>query len=261
MIQRVRRPGRAASHVEAVAGERVNLSMRAKIRCPDRPLNRICAACVAGLLVAVLIAGCGGVKPAPPSEPPKSNAAQAGTAAPVAPLPTPPPPSPPPEATPSAPAAVAPAQPPAAPPTTPAASGNIARAAPPAAKAGKAPSAPAPAAQPPKKEPAAPETAKPQTPPLDLNSLETRLKETKAIGVLTKIALKNQVDDLLNQFRAFYQGKLKTTLAELRRPYDLLVLKVLSLLQDSDPALAAAIAASREAIWGILSDPVKFAAI
>ena len=69
------------------------------------------------------------------------------------------------------------------------------------------------------------------------------------------------MDDLLDQFRAYYQGKLKTTLAELRRPYDLLVLKVLSLLQDSDPALASAIAASREAIWGILADPAKFATI
>jgi hypothetical protein len=165
-------------------------------------------------------------------------------------------------ATQSAPAALEPAQLPAAPPSAPARSENIAKAAPPAAKTGpKAPSAPAPAAQPPKKEPAAPEAAKPQTPPLDLNSLETRLKETKAIGVLTKIALKNQVDDLLNEFRAYYKGTLKTTLAELRRPYDLLVLKVLSLLQDSDPTLAAAIVASREAIWAILSDPVKFATV
>ena len=101
--------------------------------------------------------------------------------------------------------------------------------------------------------------ATPKAAPLDLTSLETRLRETEAIGVMTKIALKNQVDDLLNQFRAFYAGKLKTTLAELRRPYDLLVLKVLSLLQDSDPSLAAAIAASREAIWVILSDRMKFA--
>jgi len=77
---------------------------------------------------------------------------------------------------------------------------------------------------------------------------------------MTKLSLKNQVDDLLNQFRAFYAGKLKTTLAELRRPYDLLVLKVLSLLQDKDPSLAAALASSREAIWGILSDQAKFAA-
>jgi hypothetical protein len=32
-------------------------------------------------------------------------------------------------------------------------------------------------------------------------------------------------------------------------------------LQDSDPELASAIVASREAIWGILSDPKKFATI
>ncbi|HEY8623825.1 MAG TPA: hypothetical protein VIM74_08145 [Casimicrobiaceae bacterium] len=103
--------------------------------------------------------------------------------------------------------------------------------------------------------------AKQKSPSLDVASLEQRLKDTKAIGVLTKITLKNQVDDLLNQLRAFYQGKLKTTLAELRQPYDLLVLKVLSLLQDSDPTLAAAIVASREAIWAVLADPAKFATI
>jgi len=32
---------------------------------------------------------------------------------------------------------------------------------------------------------------------------------------------------------------------------------VLSLLQDGDPALATAISSSREALWGILADPVK----
>jgi hypothetical protein len=118
------------------------------------------------------------------------------------------------------------------------------------------------AAQPPKKEPPAPAIAKPETPPpLDLKSLETRLRETKAIGVFTKLTVKNQVDDLLEKFRAYYQGKLKTTLADLRRSYDMLVLKVLALLQDADPPLARAIAASRESIWAILSNPAKFAAV
>jgi hypothetical protein len=145
--------------------------------------------------------------------------------------------------------------PPVAPPGPP--TPNAIKATPPAAKAAP----PAPAVQGAKKDSTAPDVAKQKAPPLDLASLEMRLKETNAIGVLTKIALKNQVDDLLDQFRNFYQGKLKTTLAELRRPYDLLVLKVLSLLQDSDPALASAIVASREAIWGILSDPAKFATI
>jgi hypothetical protein len=44
----------------------------------------------------------------------------------------------------------------------------------------------------------------------------------------------------------------------LRQPYDTLILKVLALLQDKDPALAKAIASSREAIWGILTDREKF---
>jgi len=113
-----------------------------------------------------------------------------------------------------------------------------------------------------KKEPAAAASKKQQaSPPLDLASLEIRLKETKAIGLFSKIALKNQVDDLLDQFREYYQGSVKTTLAELRQRYDLLLLKVLSLLQDGDQSLATAIGASREAIWGILADRQKFAAI
>ena len=103
--------------------------------------------------------------------------------------------------------------------------------------------------------------SKPIAPALDFRSLETRLRETKAIGVLTKLTLKNQVDDLLDQFRTFYQGKLKTSLVELRRSYDLLMMKVLALLQDADPPLARAIATSREAIWSILADPVKFATV
>ncbi len=105
-------------------------------------------------------------------------------------------------------------------------------------------------------------SAKPAAqPPLDLALLEKRLRETEGIGVFTKIALKNQVDDLLSKFRAFYQGKARTSLAELRQPYDMLLLKVLSLLQDSDPGLARAIVASREVIWGMLADPNKFATL
>ena len=121
---------------------------------------------------------------------------------------------------------------------------------------------PASAAQLRKKDSIAPELAKQKaSPPFDLTALEQRLQETQAIGVLAKIALRNQVDDLLSDFRGFHNGKVKTTLAELRRPYDLLVFKLLLLLQDSDPSLAAAVVGSREAIWGILSDPAKFAAI
>jgi len=95
-------------------------------------------------------------------------------------------------------------------------------------------------------------------PTLDLASLETRLRATSAIGVLTKLSLKNQVADLLDQFKAFHHGGVPA-LATLRQEYDLLLLKVLSLLQDHDASLASAVSASRESIWGILVDPAKFA--
>ncbi len=104
----------------------------------------------------------------------------------------------------------------------------------------------------------APAAPKPSAAPLDLKSLETRLRQTPAIGVLTKLSLKNQVDDLLEKFRAYHRRQGAATLAELRRNYDMLLLKVLSLLQDSDPPLARDIVKSRAAIWGILEDPKKF---
>jgi len=99
----------------------------------------------------------------------------------------------------------------------------------------------------------------PAAPPLDLNSLKERLKDTRAIGLFTKLSLKNQVDDLLSQLRAYHAKKAPLSLGELRQRYDLLLLKVLSLLQDGDPPLAAAISQSRESIWSILSDPQQFA--
>jgi len=108
---------------------------------------------------------------------------------------------------------------------------------------------------------AAPSKASPANPTLDLESLEARLKQTKAIGLMTKLSLKNQVDDLLDEFRRHHAGKPTPTVAELRRSYDLLMMKVLSLLQDHDQTLASDIVSSRERIWGLLADPKKFAAI
>jgi hypothetical protein len=113
--------------------------------------------------------------------------------------------------------------------------------------------------------PAAPKTAvaertpaKPPAATLDLQSLEQRLKDTDAIGVMTKLALKNQVDDLLDRFRDYYAGRTHATLADLRAPFDLLLMKVLSLLQDHDPALARTINQSREALRAILADRKQF---
>ena len=197
---------------------------------------------LAGLMTILLMAGCAAVEHAPPG-----SGTSAPVAAPATGLAT---------AAPAPPEAVAPTQ-----PRAPAKPVGGAKDAPPTARpVTKAPAPPAPPA------PAGPASRgaigtppSPVKPPLDLNSLEARLRETDAIGMFTEIALKNQVDDLLDRFREYYAGKVKTSLAELRSPYDRLLLKVLALLQDEDPDLARAIVDSREPIWSILSDPARFA--
>ncbi len=97
--------------------------------------------------------------------------------------------------------------------------------------------------------------------PLNLSALTLRLRNTSALGVFTKLSLKNQVDDLLDDLRAYHRHESTTPLSELRRRYDTLLRNVLALVQSGDPPLATDIASSREAIWSILSDPKKFSTI
>ena len=65
----------------------------------------------------------------------------------------------------------------------------------------------------------------------------------------------------LDEFRKYYQGNSRIDMAELRRSYNLLLMKVLSLLQDEDKKLSSAIVSSREAIWDLLADPKRFATL
>ena len=194
---------------------------------------------IVGLLFVLLTAVCADVRGAPPSGPAQTGVTQGEAAA------------------------VEPGARPATLPTTHTTGQGVTKIDSPGANpSARVPASPAPIERLRTKESSPPALEKQQaSPPLDLVSLKNLLKETKAIGLFSKIALKNQVDDLLSQFRAYYQGSAKTTLAELRQRYDLLLLKVLSLLQDRDQSLATAIGASRESIWGILADREKFATI
>lgn len=197
-------------------------------------------------------------EPAPPAAPePVAQAAPPLPQEPVATAPTPPP-----VTRPSAPASPAPVKTPT--PSAPSSPGPK--------PATPSSSQPKPAAAPPPSAtksgpPAAIKTESPATktpggtPTLDLDALKEEVRSTSAIGFFTKITLKNQVDDLLDDFRDYHQGKSKLTKIELRRAYDLLLMKVLSLLQDKDPTLASSIVASREVIWDLLADPKKFATL
>jgi hypothetical protein len=223
----------------------------------------------AAVVLSLPIAGCAGRTSKPSAPPPQSVAEQPATpqtaAKPLEPTPVTVP-TPAPSGTTPAPSGTTPAPTgttPAPSGTTPAPSGTTPAPKSPSTTAPPVKKTPAPSVPAPK--PVAPPVASPAAPaapaPLDLTALKEHLKATKAIGVFTKISLKNQVDDLMSKFSDYYQGKAKTTMPELRRSYDLLIMKVLSLLQDSDKQLAAEVVSSREAIWALLSDRKKFATL
>ena len=88
-------------------------------------------------------------------------------------------------------------------------------------------------------------------------NLVARIRETGAIGFFTKLALKNQIDDLLNQFREFHAGINDTDLSALNDRFNLLLMKVITLLQDDDPKLFQDIVSAREFLWANLTDPEK----
>ena len=200
-----------------------------------------------GLLAAccVAAAGCAVVKPTDepaaaavpaPSEPVPAAVAKSGATAPPSPAPVSKSTNEPSEATP--------------PKTTTDSARHVTETKPP-------PAVPArPVTEPTRPVPATPPVAAPST--LDFTSLVARLRATKAIGVLTKLAVKNQSDDLLEKFRAYHKRQGTASLAELHSAYEGLMLKLLALLQDGDPPLATDIDRSRAAIWDILADPMKF---
>jgi hypothetical protein len=117
------------------------------------------------------------------------------------------------------------------------------------------PIAPAPHAEPERK----PEAAAPAKPAgVDLENLTQRLKDTSAIGVFTKLELKRQIDELVEKARASHTRGVPT-LEAVHERFDGLVLKLLTLLEDDEPKLAAEVAASRESLWAMLADPDQVA--
>jgi hypothetical protein len=97
--------------------------------------------------------------------------------------------------------------------------------------------------------------------PLDVSALKLRLRDTTAIGVFAKIGLRNQMDELLKLISVQHQVGQLAGISALRLPYDVLIQKVLAVIQHGDPSLARAIAGSREALWAVLADRDSFNAM
>jgi len=117
---------------------------------------------------------------------------------------------------------------------------------------------PAPSTPPEKPGEAEPDAATPGA-PLDFDALARRLEKTDAIGLLTKLKLKNEFDDLVRDLRVVHSSRSSATLAQLRERYDLLLMKVIALIQDRDAELSRELVSSRDAIWERLADPTTLA--
>jgi hypothetical protein len=96
---------------------------------------------------------------------------------------------------------------------------------------------------------------------MDLDALKYGLRKSKAIGLFTKLELKSQVDDLMDDFDHYHRQDSGLSIDQLKDRFGLLLMKLLVLLQDGDPALHANIVNARAALWETLADPFQFAAI
>lgn len=93
----------------------------------------------------------------------------------------------------------------------------------------------------------------------DIDALVARLRDTKAIGLSTKLALKSDIGDLMDSFRRFHSGEPNPLLDQLRDEYNLLFMKVITLVQNEDPELFQEMTRARETLWKKLADPGEFA--
>ena len=96
-------------------------------------------------------------------------------------------------------------------------------------------------------------------PEMDLNELEKRVRATRAISTFQKLELQREVNELLKRIRQAHSSQ-TSEISTLRRPYERLIASIQARL-GRDPQLAGEIHASREAIWGVLTDRTKFASI
>ena len=87
----------------------------------------------------------------------------------------------------------------------------------------------------------------------DMNTLIERLKETEAIGIFSKLALRSDALDLVDSVKQYKASgaQPKSKLEKLRASFNGLVLKVLALL-NGDPGLAQNIRTAQNEIWNNL---------
>jgi hypothetical protein len=93
----------------------------------------------------------------------------------------------------------------------------------------------------------------------DVDALVDRVSHSKALGFFTKLSLKQEIDQLMTGIRAHHYGSQDHPIEQLHERYDVMVKKLMILLQEKVQELVQDIHNGREKLWVILSDEKKFA--
>jgi len=84
---------------------------------------------------------------------------------------------------------------------------------------------------------------------IGFNELKERLRSTDAIGFFTKLAIRNDIVDLMDKIKKYRKSSLlKSKMKEIRSSFDGLLLKIIALLRD-DPKLSRDLYVGRKSIW------------
>jgi len=93
---------------------------------------------------------------------------------------------------------------------------------------------------------------------VDLRMLTGGLRETKAIGRMTKIRLGNDINKMLRRLERLHNNNSKFTLDQLEEQYHLLLMKIATLIHDDDLVLHQQLCNAWARIWFDLKDPDSF---
>jgi len=83
----------------------------------------------------------------------------------------------------------------------------------------------------------------------DVEALKDRLKNTRAIGIFTKLAIRSDIMDLVTEIAMYRkQSLLPERMPQVRSSFEGLILKIMALL-EGDPALSRDLYTNRELLW------------
>jgi len=92
-------------------------------------------------------------------------------------------------------------------------------------------------------------TVKQRSSDVSMDALKQRLKSSSAIGMFSKLEIRSDIVGLADDIHRYRkQGMLEAKLDEVRNDFDLLILKIVNML-EADPMLSRDIYAGRESIW------------